>query len=143
MTVHSSARDRTPDQAVERPRDFIHLTRIAAFEELTFGRGSKPVLRLVERATGNEEDPTLVGLVPPTDCLGDVGPDRIDRANELKPRRPTLEAVPTEDLRVNSIAERDSVAVSLKVSKRATAHQRTRAVATILAPVNCQLSTVN
>ena len=143
MTVDSSARDWTPDQAVERPRDLIDLARVAAFEQPALGRCPQPVLRLVKRTTGNEEDPTLVGLVPPTDCLGDVGPDRIDRANELKPRRPTLEAVPTEDLRVNSIAERDSVAVSLKVSKRATAHQRTRAVATILAPVNCQLSTVN
>src|SRR3954447_16775111 len=88
------------DHSVQCRGELAQAVRVGA-GQARVSRAQQPMLGLVERASGDEEQPTLVGRMPASLSLGDVRSDGLDRPDELKTERRTVELIPPEYVGTN------------------------------------------
>lgn len=113
-----------PDQSGEHPTELggPWLEMDSRVDHPSRACSLEPVLGLTQRATSDEEEPSLISQCPSAKTLGDVGTDGISGANELNPDRPQLELGPLPDETVDLIRQRCRQLVGEKAPVPASPH---------------------
>ena len=111
------------DQAVEDSAEFLRVANEGAAEgQAPLTCQFEPVLRLVERTAGDEEEAPLIGESPSSKSFRDIRTDRIGCADKLGSSRPEVELGPIDDFRVNRVGEFRRQAIRSEASMPTSPH---------------------